>query len=583
MDIKQRDSHEAPNGGFKKLTKSLFGVPSERGGLLWQEERPNYIQATPQYPDHALLARYTESRFGIKRTSFNLSSIQIQDPLLKDVVRELFRRYPGQTSDEQTPSFEAPFHSFFHQWATLKAAQNRSKRESSDQSNQIDALVDVLHEEVGDDMKNVQSFARNGKIIFRLLWTLFPPGCPVMSELDGKPHCFLVNEARYLGGEIEPSFIVELLLLDRDGNRYGWSKTSKTIKPFAGSTRIQALSVVPAHFCEDLSETIESLTHRGAKAIELSGDRAIYRAYEGFVRLHQNTLLDEEEMFVEGRIVVDPSSHSRQANRYSPSVYTIPHRLESFLSKDPYTKIIDRVGDGGNGDEHLSIIDNLNLHPALSIGSTGLAPVIRSTSDNPALQRHRWTEALFGIPTEAFCRSAVRGYCLTSKSWAQFDVDSVSDIQWNDDAFDALVMPKHRKHLIEALIQQQQVHKSDVDDIVRGKGQGLIMLLAGPPGTGKTLTAESIADRLRLPLYAVSAGEFGNSAKDIEQEFGQILRLAGSWNALLLLDEADAFLDRRMDSPDARERNKRVAGKSSTRVRTRLKRFSYALFRGHGV
>lgn len=88
------------------------------------------------------------------------------------------------------------------------------------------------------------------------------------------------------------------------------------------------------------------------------------------------------------------------------------------------------------------------------------------------------------------------------------------------------------------------------------------MLLTGPPGTGKTLTAESIADRLQLPLYAVSANELGDTAKEIEGRFNEVLRLAGDWNAVLLLDEADAFLEKRVDSPESRDRNKRVAGKT---------------------
>lgn len=88
------------------------------------------------------------------------------------------------------------------------------------------------------------------------------------------------------------------------------------------------------------------------------------------------------------------------------------------------------------------------------------------------------------------------------------------------------------------------------------------MLLTGPPGTGKTLTAESIADRLQLPLYAVSANELGDTAKEIEGKFNEILRLAAAWNAVLLLDEADAFLEKRVDAPEARDRNKRVAGES---------------------
>ncbi|KXT18088.1 hypothetical protein AC579_4586 [Pseudocercospora musae] len=122
-------------------------------------------------------------------------------------------------------------------------------------------------------------------------------------------------------------------------------------------------------------------------------------------------------------------------------------------------------------------------------------------------------------------------------------------------------MPSARKNLLEALVKQQQIYKTDseVDDVIAGKGQGLVLLLPGPPGTGKTLTAESVADRLQIPLYAVSASELGDTVAEVEEKFGHVLQLAAQWNAVLLLDEANAFLEKRVDHPSARDRNKRVA------------------------
>lgn len=45
------------------------------------------------------------------------------------------------------------------------------------------------------------------------------------------------------------------------------------------------------------------------------------------------------------------------------------------------------------------------------------------------------------------------------------------------------------------------------DDIVEGKGQGLVCLLHGPPGVGKALTAECVAEYVKRPLYMVSSGD----------------------------------------------------------------------------
>lgn len=84
------------------------------------------------------------------------------------------------------------------------------------------------------------------------------------------------------------------------------------------------------------------------------------------------------------------------------------------------------------------------------------------------------------------------------------------------------------------------------------------MLLSGRPGTGKTLTAESIAERIHLPLYSVHSSELSAAdGGDIESKLGDILHRAAHWNAVLLIDEADAFLETRNNWDIAR--NQRVA------------------------
>lgn len=70
-------------------------------------------------------------------------------------------------------------------------------------------------------------------------------------------------------------------------------------------------------------------------------------------------------------------------------------------------------------------------------------------------------------------------------------------------------------------------------------------MLHGPPGTGKTLTAEGISEFLKCPLYMVSAGELGTDSRYLELELQKILDICHAWGAILLLDEADVFLEKR--------------------------------------
>lgn len=142
----------------------------------------------------------------------------------------------------------------------------------------------------------------------------------------------------------------------------------------------------------------------------------------------------------------------------------------------------------------------------------------------------------------------VYGYSLKDREWLQFYLDCATEIQWDADAFDSLVLPQGQdnlKDLILAFAMAQSKQVDMFDDVVQGKGRGIIMQLSGPPGVGKTLTAESVAEVMRVPLYAMSAGDLGSSANLVEDRLKDILRMIPKWGAVLLLDEADVFMEAR--------------------------------------
>jgi AAA+ superfamily predicted ATPase len=70
-------------------------------------------------------------------------------------------------------------------------------------------------------------------------------------------------------------------------------------------------------------------------------------------------------------------------------------------------------------------------------------------------------------------------------------------------------------------------------------------LLLPQPGCGKTLTAEAISELLKKPLYIVTAGDLGITASEVEKTLGSVLDLCQTWDALVLIDEADVFLEAR--------------------------------------
>lgn len=133
---------------------------------------------------------------------------------------------------------------------------------------------------------------------------------------------------------------------------------------------------------------------------------------------------------------------------------------------------------------------------------------------------------------------------------AEFSIDSLNPVQWNDKVFRQLVLPADQKELITALVESHTGGTDSFDDFIKGKGKGLISVLHGPPGVGKTLTAESVAEHTRRPLYTVTSGELGTTPEGLEFHLSRILDVAASWKAILLIDEADVFLEKRSIAHD---------------------------------
>lgn len=71
----------------------------------------------------------------------------------------------------------------------------------------------------------------------------------------------------------------------------------------------------------------------------------------------------------------------------------------------------------------------------------------------------------------------------------------------------------------------------------------------------------SVAESLRRPLYRVRAGDLGVEAGKVETSLKKALDHCSYWNAVLLIDEADIFLEQR--TSDDLQRNELVSSKSS--------------------
>ncbi|KAI7152871.1 hypothetical protein KC349_g8727 [Hortaea werneckii] len=137
-------------------------------------------------------------------------------------------------------------------------------------------------------------------------------------------------------------------------------------------------------------------------------------------------------------------------------------------------------------------------------------------------------------------------FALSSKQWMTISLGHVQRIEPSDDSIKNLQLDPAAVQIIKALsMQQDQSGDSWGADFIEGKGAGQIVLLHGPPGVGKTYTVEGISEWLRRPLISLTVADIGTTETRVEQELMKWFDLAEAWNAVLLVDEADIFLEQR--------------------------------------
>lgn len=71
----------------------------------------------------------------------------------------------------------------------------------------------------------------------------------------------------------------------------------------------------------------------------------------------------------------------------------------------------------------------------------------------------------------------MRGYALESKRWGIFNIECVKEMEFNPEAFQGLMFEENKKRLIRSLVTQHGKEDDNFDDLIKGKGKGLVFLL----------------------------------------------------------------------------------------------------------
>lgn len=444
-------------------------------------------------------------------------SLQVNSQHLKDILKTVIGSFPGVSFQTKEISIDSPYRVLFHYREELKQAGEKLVDEDAKAHHGL--LLEFIREKFGDTIEESENLKEQGLMNYQHLWTLFRPGEIIYAKVFGQSRAFKVNSYQYTCGQT-PGLQLSVESVDFDGQDFGTRDAMKLIPAFSGALNISDLQAFPMALHPAATHVRSQLIQRGRLFEGMGGMH--FQNYEGIALEYDDFGISRYN--ITGRVVVDTKTYHRLNANYAFGV----NAFESSDNKHRKRRPV------GNYDDLNYDYDEDDYYDGVDAEETEeLVP--RETLDVDPLTDE---QCLLATAT-------VRGFSFAEKKWCEFFLDKLSPPDWNLNCFDQLVLPTAQKDLVQALVANHVQQCSDFDDIVKGKGKGLILVLHGPPGVGKTLTAETVSEYTQRPLYMVSSGDLGTTSEKLDQRLSRILDMASTWKAVLLIDEADIFLERR--------------------------------------
>ncbi len=252
---------------------------------------------------------------------------------------------------------------------------------------------------------------------------------------------------------------------------------SEEIGDFRGARRITSLKCYPLKYHKNEAQIRKDLVERGKKFVSLSGVH--YKSHQGMAYYKKKKTVIKVN--INGRIMIDPSIHRRINPNYpislvrpkdhdvisddedsdyesgccgcgTDSEYDSPDRaLEDGEEKAKYvTKVIqDKKGklqfirmpklDDDGDDAAKEKLDQVQSKSEEGAEENGEDPAMKEEKKVPEFSDE---EYLIASPV-------VLGFAFAEKLWLEFTVSGVKEIQWNETAYDSLVLEPKTKDIVK--------------------------------------------------------------------------------------------------------------------------------------
>ncbi|KAG8686540.1 hypothetical protein FRC11_008796 [Ceratobasidium sp. 423] len=385
---------------------------------------------------------------------------------------------------------------------------------------QLWVLLNFIESHFQETLEELERLKLDGYMSYKLLWAICAPGDIVESKDPATEYPMGMRVESWGYGNEGTKFTMQGATYTWDGKVFKQEVVPVEIGFFKGLMKVDQ---VPIKIMTEQSK--KDLIERGKIYQKYAGIH--YLKYDAFIAISTDRGIIK--LPAKGRVIIDADGYSRY-NLNTPGGYQ-PTSWNTYPTRMPPPV------------------------PYYSPQQQPRIPHEEYKNDAP-------------LPDEIICLTPPthKAWAFAAKAWGNILVTNLSEITFDELAFDQLVLKLEYKKMIKALVE---THSGGGDglakDLVSGKGGGMVMVLHGKPGTGKTLTAEAVSEHLKCPLYVVSSGELGTEASHLEKQLHDILevgffnfspnlyppedsdisQMTAAWKAVVLIDEADVFLEAR--------------------------------------
>ncbi|KAI9737403.1 MAG: hypothetical protein M1834_009557 [Cirrosporium novae-zelandiae] len=353
------------------------------------------------------------------------------------------------------------------------------------------------------------------------------------------------------GGKLT-TFKVRCYYIDYSGASFGAVRKKFIVPYFEGERDILSLEIYPFRFARNHDRIWKELKERGEIFQDYSAAKHLY--YNGVTiarnpgeteRVRRYSVEEprpikaerEHLEYVDSDIIVDFFEAFQVHPEWRPKLH-VPLQVDEDYSSKLDNVLINQWSDKDRKRLDSEIAEHVQVTEGVTMRERNenlrrdkfLISCTHQQGMNKNIEKQDLREEdLVLLPKRLFA------YVLRNRKFFQIDIRYSSLVVEQKTAFESLKLPGNHKNMVQALVDShfvkkgiEKVHYADSldQDVIQGKGRGIVILLHGVPGVGKTSTAEGVAKANKKPLFTITCGDLGFTPSDVESALNEIFRLA---------------------------------------------------------